>query len=250
MPGEMEKEMQERMQDFRISPGPQVWKQVEAALPKERKRRFILWWLLPIGLLLAGGVWYALGNNKNNVSGANELALNNGGPADSVKIIQPAAKPVAGDTTVDARPAPAPVKPKEAVEALKLVPMEKTEQKAVVVLSPGKPKETDKQVAITFEKTKEINAEPLVVTNKTKPTTRARLVPVTKQVNTTKAELVLTGNGQNKQLTLKTTAAKKDNTTLEVQIENTPLQSGNTRPQETGKKSNEQLLVNTVVEKN
>ena len=86
MPGEFEKEVQHGMQDFRISPGPQVWKQVEAALPVDkRKRRFIYWWLLPLGLLVAGGTWYTLNNKKNNVPGAKELAGNEMPGSDSLK---------------------------------------------------------------------------------------------------------------------------------------------------------------------
>lgn len=60
MSSEFEREIQGRMDDFRMSPNPEVWKQVEAALPEERKRRFALWWWLPIALLLGGAVWYGL----------------------------------------------------------------------------------------------------------------------------------------------------------------------------------------------
>ncbi len=61
------------MQDFRISPGPQVWKQVEAALPEvKRKRRLAFWWWLPLGLLIGGGIWYAVGVNKTATMAENQ----------------------------------------------------------------------------------------------------------------------------------------------------------------------------------
>jgi hypothetical protein len=86
MPGEFEKEMQERMQDFRISPGPQVWKQVEAAMPEEkRKRRFAFWWWLPLGLLVGGGIWYAVGGNKASTIADNQQPLQVTQPINSFK---------------------------------------------------------------------------------------------------------------------------------------------------------------------
>ncbi len=86
MPGEFEKEMQERMQDFRISPGPQVWKQVEAALPEEkRKRRFAFWWWLPLGLMVGGGIWYAVGGNKASTIADNQQPLQATQPTSSFK---------------------------------------------------------------------------------------------------------------------------------------------------------------------
>ncbi|MEO7309864.1 MAG: hypothetical protein ABIX01_05680 [Chitinophagaceae bacterium] len=83
MPGEFEQELQNRMQDFRVSPGPELWKQVAAALPEEkRKRRFIFWWLLPIGLLLAGGIWYMTGNRQTETGAKRQLVSQNDTAAD------------------------------------------------------------------------------------------------------------------------------------------------------------------------
>ena len=77
------------MQDFRISPGPQVWKQVEAALPNEkRKRWFAFWWLLPIGLLLGGTIWYASGIDKPKAIAEKHLTIQDGTGGDSLKQLQ------------------------------------------------------------------------------------------------------------------------------------------------------------------
>ena len=74
------------MQDFRISPGPQVWKQVEAALPEEkRKRRFAFWWWLPLGLLIGGGIWYAVGGNKTSTIAESQQPLQATQQIDSFK---------------------------------------------------------------------------------------------------------------------------------------------------------------------
>lgn len=63
MQDDFEIELSRRMQEFSISPQPEIWQQVEAALP-EKKRRFALWWWLPLVMIGVGlGVWW-FGNHQ------------------------------------------------------------------------------------------------------------------------------------------------------------------------------------------
>ncbi|WP_153799556.1 porin family protein [Foetidibacter luteolus] len=58
MPGEFEKNIQQRMRDFKLTPSPQVWGEIDAALNEKKRRRFALWWwLLPALLVTGAGVW-------------------------------------------------------------------------------------------------------------------------------------------------------------------------------------------------
>jgi hypothetical protein len=55
---EFEKQVQQRMEELKLTPSAEVWMEVEKRIRKEKKRRRILfWWLLP-GLLLGGGLLY------------------------------------------------------------------------------------------------------------------------------------------------------------------------------------------------
>lgn len=47
-----EREMEQQMHDFRLRPAESVWQQVEQRIKKEKKRRFILWWMFPSLLIL------------------------------------------------------------------------------------------------------------------------------------------------------------------------------------------------------
>ena len=70
MQNDFEKDIAQRMQDFSITPQPEIWQQVEAALPPEKKRRraAIWWWLLPLAVLLGGGIWLILNEQPTGVS--------------------------------------------------------------------------------------------------------------------------------------------------------------------------------------
>ena len=66
MQNDFEKNITQRMQEFSINPQPEIWQQVEAALPPEKKRRRIAlwWWLLPLAGLLGTGLWIIGGRNR------------------------------------------------------------------------------------------------------------------------------------------------------------------------------------------
>ena len=61
--------MQQKMDELRLSPNPQVWVEVERRIREKKKRRVIIFWFLFGGLLLAGG-GYFLFNQPNNKKGS------------------------------------------------------------------------------------------------------------------------------------------------------------------------------------
>jgi hypothetical protein len=55
---EFEKQVQQKMDELKFPPSPEVWTEVEKHIRKEkRRRRVIFWWLMPL-LLVGGGVYY------------------------------------------------------------------------------------------------------------------------------------------------------------------------------------------------
>jgi hypothetical protein len=49
---EFEKQVQEKMEDFRLNPSASVWKNVEDELKEKRKKRIIFFFILPVAILL------------------------------------------------------------------------------------------------------------------------------------------------------------------------------------------------------
>ena len=69
MQNEFEKKLKQEMETFSIQPNQKVWKEVELAISKEkRKRRLIFAWIF-IGLLLSGGAYISYNNLNINGSG-------------------------------------------------------------------------------------------------------------------------------------------------------------------------------------
>ena len=54
---DFEKRVQQRMEELKLSPSPEVWEQVASRIREKKRRRFIFWLLLP-GLLLGGGILF------------------------------------------------------------------------------------------------------------------------------------------------------------------------------------------------
>ncbi len=65
MSGDFEKNISHQLESFQLNPSPQVWERVVAALPEKRRRRFAIWWLLPLAACLCGGVWLMVDKLKN-----------------------------------------------------------------------------------------------------------------------------------------------------------------------------------------
>ena len=68
---EFEKQVQQKMDDYNLSPSAEVWIEVERRIRKEKKRRFIFWWFIFFGLLAGGGAagLWLMNSNKKKKSG-------------------------------------------------------------------------------------------------------------------------------------------------------------------------------------
>jgi hypothetical protein len=63
--------VQQKMDELRLSPNPQVWVEVERRIREKKKRRVIIFWFLFGGLLLAGGGYFVFnqpGNKKESIT--------------------------------------------------------------------------------------------------------------------------------------------------------------------------------------
>jgi len=61
---EFEKQVQEKMDDFRLNPSASVWKNVEDELREKRKKRIIFFFILPTAFLLLIGLVYYFGSRS------------------------------------------------------------------------------------------------------------------------------------------------------------------------------------------
>ena len=59
MQGSFEKDVQNKMDELRLTPSAAVWEKVDAEIKVEKKKRHGIFWFLLAGLLLAGGGWWA-----------------------------------------------------------------------------------------------------------------------------------------------------------------------------------------------
>lgn len=64
-----DKGVQEKMEEFRISPSATLWPEVERRIRERRKRRILIFWFCLAGLLLTGaGAWWLLNEKTRNHS--------------------------------------------------------------------------------------------------------------------------------------------------------------------------------------
>ena len=54
---DFEKQVQQKMEELRLRPSGEVWQEVELRIRKEKRRRFLLWLIPMLLVLLAGGSW-------------------------------------------------------------------------------------------------------------------------------------------------------------------------------------------------
>jgi len=64
---EFEKQVQDIMEDLKLTPSPPVWENIEEQIRKKKDRRRIIFWFLFFFLILSGGLWLTIGiNNKGS----------------------------------------------------------------------------------------------------------------------------------------------------------------------------------------
>ncbi len=72
---EFEKRVQKQMEEFVLVPNKDVWKQVEAKIGKEKRRRFFFYWIMT-GLLITGGTGIFLFINSRSNSRPSDISSN------------------------------------------------------------------------------------------------------------------------------------------------------------------------------
>lgn len=73
-----DKGVQDKMEEFRLTPSAPVWPEVERRIRERKKRRILIFWFCLAGLLLAGtGAWWML--NEKSVASSIPVAENNRG---------------------------------------------------------------------------------------------------------------------------------------------------------------------------
>jgi hypothetical protein len=74
MQNNFEDKVGKQVQDFKISPSPMVWQQIEAALPPEKKkRRFAIWMLLPAAIVTGLVAAYFVPNKTEKTIATNGI---------------------------------------------------------------------------------------------------------------------------------------------------------------------------------
>ena len=67
MQNEFEKQVQQKMEELKLVPSDPVWQKVEMQIRKNKdRRRMILW--IPLFVLIAGGLWFGIGQSSTRIS--------------------------------------------------------------------------------------------------------------------------------------------------------------------------------------
>lgn len=66
MQNEFEKQVQQKMEDLKLVPSEPVWQKVELQIRGRREKRRFIFFLLPVGLLLAGAIAYWMWDSSDN----------------------------------------------------------------------------------------------------------------------------------------------------------------------------------------
>lgn len=88
MKGKFEKDIEQKLNDFKLEPSSQVWQRVEQSLPPERKRRILAWWWIAlIGVLISGTILWLRRDEHVSTSFATRVASEK--PATQAEGLQP-----------------------------------------------------------------------------------------------------------------------------------------------------------------
>lgn len=64
MQNEFEKQVQQKMEELKLTPSAPVWVNVEKQIRKKREKRRLIFFLLPTSLLIGAGIWWILPENN------------------------------------------------------------------------------------------------------------------------------------------------------------------------------------------
>lgn len=104
-----EKEVQQKLDGLHLTPSEPVWQKIEASIKKKRERR-LLFWLLPVALVIGGLAWWGLTTTPREKT----VVTTSPEPTEAVSTFS---KPHTGETDTNRQPtasASVPQQPKEA----------------------------------------------------------------------------------------------------------------------------------------
>lgn len=64
MQNDFEKQVQQKMEELKLTPSAPVWVNVEKQIRKKREKRRFIFFILPVGLLIGAGIWWMLSENN------------------------------------------------------------------------------------------------------------------------------------------------------------------------------------------
>ena len=76
MQNNFEKDVRQKMDELKLSPSAALWERVEVEIKEEKRNRRVIFWLLPIGLLLFSGGWWLYQSAQSNKEAAVEKSVN------------------------------------------------------------------------------------------------------------------------------------------------------------------------------
>lgn len=104
-----EKQVKQKMEELSVAPSAPVWMKVEEKIRQKRSKRRIIFWIFPLGILLAGGIVFSLTrfNNKPVAVEQHSVKQKNTNPINQPGLIeQPITARSNADNTQPSAPEP------------------------------------------------------------------------------------------------------------------------------------------------
>src|SRR5256714_2937056 len=103
---DFEKNVQQQMQELRFHPSDEVWKRVEAEIVPAKRRRPLLFFLIFIGLLLGGGLYFIFSNRPvgNRPYNASQVLKEPVSRSPDNKSVIPGTRKVPNENKINANP--------------------------------------------------------------------------------------------------------------------------------------------------
>ncbi len=148
---EFEKQVQQKMDELKLAPSPEVWSEVEKQIRKDKKRRrIIFWWMIPL-LLVGGGAIYMVTGSGDKTSVAQK---ENSSPSAATNTISNEVATTPGNETPDPSTQTATNNNQPAAKNFQLnnsTPTGTTAQSTIEVINPGKTRKKTKPAVAESE---------------------------------------------------------------------------------------------------